>query len=220
MTSPSSGEGTFRSIAWNRLRYTLYAPVYDQLVGRLGPFRRGRRRAFEMAALQPGEQLLLVAAGTGLDLPHVPAGVEVIATDITPAMLARLERRAAALGRPVSTAVMDAAQLGLPDESVDCVALHLALAVVPDPEATIREAVRVLRPGGRISVFDKFLPPGRRASPVRRVVSAVADVVASDLNRRLEPLIDSAGLVLTAREPVGFGGNFVAARAERGKRAG
>jgi ubiquinone/menaquinone biosynthesis C-methylase UbiE len=141
--------------------------------------------------------------------------VEVIATDVTPAMLDRLARRAAALERPVRTAVMDAARLGLPDASVDCVALHLALAVVPDPEATIREAVRVLRPGGRVSIFDKFLPPGRTASPVRRVVSAVADVVASDLNRSLEPLLDGAGLVLTAREPVGFGGNFVAARAER-----
>ena len=209
-----AGRG-FRTVAWNRLRYTLYAPLYDQFVGRLGPFRRGRRRAFEMAALRPGERLLIVAAGTGLDLPLVPAGVEVVATDVTPAMLRRLEDRARALGRPVSTAVMDAAALGLPDRSVDCVALHLALAVVPDPEAAIREAARVLRPGGRVSVFDKFLPPGTRPSPLRRVVSAVADVVASDLNRSLEPLLASAGLALVSYEPVGLGGNFVAARAER-----
>lgn len=207
--------GASRGIAWNRLRYTFYAPLYDQLVGRLGPFTRGRRRAFELARLQPGERLLLVAAGTGLDLPLVPAGVSVLATDITPAMLARLESRARALRRPVHTAVMDAARLAIPDGSMDCVALHLALAVVPDPEATIREAVRVLRPGGRISVFDKFLPEGRRASPLRRVVSAVANVVASDLNRRLEPLLAHAGLTLVAHESVGLGGNFVAARAEK-----
>ena len=201
--------------AWNRLRYTLYSPVYDQLVGRLGPFTRGRRRAFELAALQPGERLLLVAAGTGLDLPLLPPGVDVTAVDITPAMLHRLQARAGRLGRPAHAVVMDAARLAFPDASFDCVALHLALAVVPDPAATAREAARVLRPGGRVSLFDKFLPRGRRASPLRRLVSAAADLIASDLNRRLEPLLEQAGLRLTTLEPVGFAGNFVAARAEK-----
>jgi ubiquinone/menaquinone biosynthesis C-methylase UbiE len=144
----------------------------------------------------------------------VPQGVEIVATDITPAMLARLRSRAARLGRPVRAEVMDAARLDLPDASFDCVALHLALAVVPDPVATIREAARVLRPGGRVSIFDKFLDDGRRASPLRRVVSAVADVVASDFNRQLGPLLAAGGLRLVAREAVGLGGNVVVARAE------
>ena len=56
-------------IRWNRARYNLYAPVYDWLVGRLGFIERGRRRALELAAIRAGERVLIVAAGTGLDLP-------------------------------------------------------------------------------------------------------------------------------------------------------
>jgi ubiquinone/menaquinone biosynthesis C-methylase UbiE len=201
--------------AWNRLRYTLYAPLYDLFLSRFPVFARGRRRAIALADLRPGERVLLVAAGTGLDLPLLPAGVEVTAVDITPAMLDRLRARARRLGRPVRAELMDAARLALPDASFDCVALHLALAVVPDPVATAREAARVLRPGGRVSLFDKFLPRGRRPSAVRRLLGAVADVVASDLNREVEPLLEGAGLRLTALEPVGFAGNFVAGRAEK-----
>lgn len=200
---------------WNRLRYTLYAPIYDGVLARLSVFTRGRRRAIALADLRAGEKLLLVAAGTGLDLPLLPAGVEVTAVDITPAMLDRLRARARRLGRPVRAEVMDAARLDLPDASFDCVALHLTLAVVPDPAATAREAARVLRPGGRVSIFDKFLPRGHRPSLARRLFSAVADVVASDFNREVEPLLEGAGLRLTALEPLGFAGTFVAGRADK-----
>ncbi len=211
-----AGPGT----AWNRLRYTAYAPVYDLAVARLPLFRRGRRRSLALAALRPGERVLLVAAGTGLDLAYLPDGVEVLATDLTPAMVARLAARAAALRREgralrVGAAVMDAARLAVPDASVDCVAFHLALAVVPDPGAALREAARVLRPGGRVAVFDKFLPDGARPSWARRAAAAVARVVATDLNRQLGPLLAAAGFRETRREAVGLGGTFVVASAVR-----
>lgn len=199
---------------WNRLRYTLYAPIYDFALARVPVFARGRRRAIELAALRPGERVLIVACGTGLDLPLLPPDVDVTAVDLTPAMIDRFRDRADRLGRPAHALVMDAARLQLPDASFDCVLLHLALAVVPDPVRVAREAARVLRPRGRVSVFDKFLPPGRRPSAARRVVSAVSDVVASDLNRELAPILAAARLRLVAYEPVGIGGNFVAARAE------
>lgn len=206
--------------SWNRLRYTLYAPVYDLAVAHLPLFRRGRRRSIELAALRPGERVLLVAAGTGLDLELLPDGVDVIATDITPAMVARLDARAEGLRRDgrdlrVRAEVMDAGRLTLPHASVDCVVLHLALAVVPDPVAAIREAARVLRPGGRVAVFDKFLPDGERPSPARRAAAAVARVIATDLNRQLGPLMAAAGLREVAREPVGLGRTFVVARADK-----
>lgn len=200
---------------WNRLRYTAYAPVYDLVVGRLGLLRRGRKRAFALAALEPGERLLLVAAGTGLDLPFVPAGVAITAVDITAAMLRRLERRAIALGRPVRTAVMDAARLGYPDGSFDAVAMHLALAVVPDPAAAIRETARVLRQGGRVTILDKFLADDATPSIARRGANFVAGLAATEINRRLGPLLDEGGLEERVREAVGWGGLFVVSRADK-----
>lgn len=210
----------FDTPGWNRIRYSLYAPIYDRVVGRASVFTHGRRRAHEMAALRPGETVLLVAAGTGLDLPLLPRGVRVIAGDITPGMVRRLRARAAALGLDARVETMDAARLPIPDASVDCVLLHLALAVVPDPVCAIREAARVLRPEGRVSVFDKFLPDDQRPSVLRRAVDAVANVVATTVNRQLGPLAASAGLRVVRREPVGMGGLFVAARLERAPRRG
>lgn len=202
-------------LRWNRIRYGAYAPVYDTLVGRLGFVERGRRRALEMAQLRAGERVLIVAAGTGLDLPLLPAGVDVTAIDISPAMLARCAARAATGATSVRAAVMDAARLGFAPSSFDCVLLHLAIAVVPDPAGTMREVGRVLRPGGRVSVFDKFLSDDAAASIARRVAGAAARIVATDLNRQLGPLLAEGGLTLRAREPAGLGGLFVAARADK-----
>ena len=209
----------FDTPGWNRFRYSLYAPIYDSWVGRAAIFTRGRRRAHALAAIRPGETVLLVAAGTGLDLPLLPPGVHVIAGDIAPAMVRRLRARADQLGLDARVAEMDAARLPLPDASVDCVLLHLALAVVPDPVATIREAARVLRPDGRISVFDKFLPDDRRPSLVRRLVDVVVGVIATTVNRQLGPLAQAAGLRIVHREPTGLGVLFVAARLEKARPA-
>ncbi len=205
----------FDAIAWNRLRYSLYAPFYDLVVARAPMLLGGRRRAIGFVALKPGERVLIVAAGTGIDLEFLPEGVEIVAIDITPAMLERLRARARRLGRTVRAEVMDAAHLAFPDASFDCVLLHLALAVVPDPVAAMLEAARVLRPGGRISIFDKFLADGAEPSVARRAANVVTGLIATEINRQLGPLAAAAGLELREREPAGFGGLFVAARAEK-----
>ena len=62
---------------------------------------------------------------------------------------------------------------------------------------------------------DRFLPDGGRPSLLRRAAGVVADVVATDVNRQLGPLLAEAGLVLERREPVMLRGLFVAALARR-----
>jgi len=202
--------------AWNRLRYGAMAPLYDALVAPLqaAGFRAARTRAFELLAAKPGSRLLIVGAGTGLDLPHVPEGVEVVATDLSPAMVARIRKRADALGRSVEARVMDGEALELPDASVDHVALHLVLAVLPDPDACAREVARVLRPGGTASIFDKFVPEGQEPSLLRRILNLPANLLATDLTRRLRPILEAGGLELRHREAA-LGGLFTVALAER-----
>jgi ubiquinone/menaquinone biosynthesis C-methylase UbiE len=193
-----------RSNAWNRIRYTVIAPLYD----RVARFDPARERSVGMLALRAGERVLIPGCGTGADLPFVPPGVEVVAADITPAMVRRTRDRAERLGRAVDARVMDAAALELPDAGFDAVILHLILAVIPDPVECIREAERVLRPSGRVAVFDKWVPDGARPSPVRRLANLFARVVATELTRSLGPLVAETGLAMEHREPAGPFGLF------------
>jgi ubiquinone/menaquinone biosynthesis C-methylase UbiE len=192
---------------WNRLRYTVWAPAYDAVVGAAG-FNTARRLSIDRLRLASGDRVLIVGAGTGLDLEFLPPNVHVTAIDVTPAMLRHLERRAAGTGRSVATRIMDARQLAFPDASFDAVVMHLILAVMPQPERGLREAVRVLKPEGRIAVFDKFLRDDERPSLKRRLLNAIAKPLFSDLNRRLGPLISGTRLVTEHDEPVAFGGTY------------
>ena len=192
---------------WNRLRYTVWAPVYDAMA-RVAGFDSARRLSIDRLRLAPGDRLLIVGAGTGLDLDFLPSNVDVTAIDVTPAMLTHLERRAAGSGHSVTARVMDARQLAFPDSSFDAVVMHLILAVMPEPERGLSEAVRVLKPGGRIAVFDKFLGDQERPSLRRRLLNALAKPLFSDLNRRLGPLIAGTRLVIEHDEPIAFGGTY------------
>jgi phosphatidylethanolamine/phosphatidyl-N-methylethanolamine N-methyltransferase len=122
---------------WNRLRYAVWAPAYDAIVRAAG-FEAARRLSIDRLRLAPGDRVLMVGAGTGLDLDFVPSNVHVTAIDVTPAMLRQLERRAAGAGRAV-TRTMDARQLAFPDSSFDAVVRHLIPAVMPQPERGLNE---------------------------------------------------------------------------------
>jgi phosphatidylethanolamine/phosphatidyl-N-methylethanolamine N-methyltransferase len=174
---------------WQRFRYTIWAPHYD----RVTKLHRERRRSIELLAPQPGERLLIVGCGTGADLPFIPEGVAVLATDLTPAML----RQARVHARPgIEFAVMDGHALDLPDASYDCAILHMVLEVIPDPARCLRETARVLRPGGRIAVFDKFLPDGFHPGPLRRAGLALLDLVFTSTNRRMGEILKASGAPL------------------------
>jgi ubiquinone/menaquinone biosynthesis C-methylase UbiE len=192
---------------WNRLRYTVWAPAYDALARAAG-FDAARRLSIDRLRLASGDRVLIVGAGTGLDLDFLPANVNVTAIDVTPAMLKHLKRRAAGTGQAVTVRIMDARQLAFPVSSFDAVVMHLILAVMPEPERGLREAVRVMKPGGRIAVFDKFLRDEERPSLKRRLLNAIAKPLFSDLNRRLGPLIHGTSLVIEHDEPVAFGGTY------------
>lgn len=193
---------------WNRIRYTAWSLVYDRVASPAPGFRAARQRSIQRLQLRPGDRVLIVGAGTGLDLEHLPRDVEITAVDVTPAMLNHLERRAAALGRAVSVRVMDARQLQFPDASFDAIVMHLVLAVMPQPDQGLAEAIRVLTPGGRIAVFDKFLRDDERPSLRRRVLNLFARPLFSDMNRRLDALVAPTPLVREHDEPAALHGVY------------
>jgi ubiquinone/menaquinone biosynthesis C-methylase UbiE len=187
---------------WNRIRYSVWEPMYDLLAA---PFRKDRARSIERLGIRPTDRVLLAGAGTGLDLALIPAAGQVLATDITPAMVRRLQQRLVRTGLPGEARAMDAQDMHLPDAACHKVMLNLVLAVVPDPLKVIREAERVLRPGGRLVVLDKFVPPGARITIGRRLLNAVTAPLFSTIDRRFEDILAATHLRVVSDERASIG---------------
>jgi len=191
---------------WNRLAYRLWAPIYDAVLERI--FRQGRKRAMELVELQSGEEVCLVGVGTGADLIYLPKGVRVVGVDLSEAMLAQATKKLPIAGCEIELKVGDAQTLPLEGEAFDAVILNLILSVVPDPARCMSEAIRVLRPGGRIVVFDKFLPDDRRPSLGRRLSNAFSTLLGTDINRRLGDIIAGLPCEIVHDEPSILGGMY------------
>ncbi len=191
--------------SWNKFRYTLYAPGYDSIAR---VFEKSRKRSIESLEVNRGDSVLIVGAGTGLDLEFLPGNCDITATDITPSMVDRIKKRSLELDLPVNALVMDGQKLDFQDESFDKVILHLILAVLPDPFACINEAVRVMKRGGTMVIFDKFVPKGRKLSLRRRIVNIFANLLASDITRDLESILQNSGLTVISDEGADWKGNF------------
>jgi len=123
-------------------------------------------RAWRVELLAPlSGTVLEVGAGTGLNLAHYPAAVErLVVSEPDRHMRAKLAETIAA--RDGAAAVVEiseagAEQLALEDASVDAVVCTLVLCTVPDPQASLAEVRRVLRPGGTF-VFLEHVCHGRR----------------------------------------------------------
>ncbi len=168
-----------------RYSYTLWAPIYDRVLERVSePLRRENLE--HLRELNAAE-VLLPGIGSGLDIPHLPSGPHYTGLDLTPAMLRLAEKRMK--GRDdIELHLGDAMALPFADESFDAVVMHLILAVVPEPERALMEAQRVLRPGGRILILDKFLRPGQRA-PLRRLLNLFSRHLATRTDVVFEPLL-------------------------------
>ena len=190
---------------WNKIRYSLYAPGYDLVANIL---RASRRSSIESLDIHPGAKILIVGAGTGLDLEFLPVEAEIFATDLTPVMIANLKARAETLNKRVHAQVMDGQALEYEDHFFDSVILHLILAVIPDPVACLREAERVLKPGGQIVVYDKFVPKNRPVSILRKMANLITNTLFSNITRNFESIAASTHLDVVSDVAADFNGNF------------
>src|SRR3954451_22584349 len=137
--------------------YGRWAPVYYLVFGAL--FDAGRRAsiaAVERACGPDGGRILEVGVGTGLSLPDYAPKHRIVGLDISEPMLRKAKERVAAqtLTNVELLAVMDAERLALADASVDVVIAQYVITAVPNPEGTLDEFVRVLKPGGEIVLVN------------------------------------------------------------------
>ena len=165
--------------------YALWAPVYDLVFGAVfAPGRRAAIAAAEQACPPGGGHILEVGVGTGISLPAYQSVNRIVGVDLCEPMLRRARERVGegGLDHIEALAVMDAGRLALPDEAFDVVVAQFVITAVPNPEATLDEFVRVIRPGGEIVLVNHL---GAEAGP-RRIFEACFAPLARRLGWRPE----------------------------------
>jgi phosphatidylethanolamine/phosphatidyl-N-methylethanolamine N-methyltransferase len=141
--------------------YARWAPIYDLVFGSV--FERGRKAAIA-AADRIGGRILEVGVGTGLSLPEYAWSDRIVGIDLSAPMLhkAMARLREHRLPNVDGLAVMDARRLGFQDAVFDVVVGQYVITTVPEPEATLDEFARVLKPGGEIVLVNHL---GAEAGP-------------------------------------------------------
>jgi phosphatidylethanolamine/phosphatidyl-N-methylethanolamine N-methyltransferase len=150
--------------------YEKLAKVYDLTFG--PTLHPGRLQAIQRMSIQPGERVLEVGVGTGINLSLYPKQAMVTGIDFSVSMLEKARDRVARKGlRNMRLLQMDAADLKFSDDSFDIVYAPYLISVVPDPVRVAREMRRVCRPGGRIIFLNHFLSPNPLLSRAERMIS-------------------------------------------------
>ena len=150
--------------------YHKLAAVYDWMFGPV--LQVGRLAAIKRLPLRPGDKVLEVGVGTGINATLYPDHVSVTGIDFAAEMLGRAESRLAAQGRHnVQLVRMDAAALEFPDDSFDVVYAPYVISVVSDPVKVAREMRRVCRRGGHFAFLNHFLSKNRMVARAERLIS-------------------------------------------------
>lgn len=186
--------------------YTLLAPFYDFFVSR--PLDRARRKSIDRITNTTNKKILINGIGSGLDLPYLPRDAEYTGSDITPAMLKIAKHRAAKLSFNIDFICADSQNLPFDNEQFDIIVMHLILAVVPNSNLALQEASRVLKPGGSLFIFDKFLKPDEFA-PFRKTFNLFIRHIATRTDVVFEQTLESSpSLKVISNEPALANGWF------------
>jgi phosphatidylethanolamine/phosphatidyl-N-methylethanolamine N-methyltransferase len=141
--------------------YGKLAKVYDLIFG--PTLHPGRVTALERMGIRPGDRILEVGVGTGINTSMYPRNCHVTGVDLSSSMLEKARERVAREGlRNVRLLEMDAQNLTFGDDSFDIVYAPYLVSVVPDPVRVAQEMRRVTKPGGKIIILNHF----RSANPI------------------------------------------------------
>ena len=183
MSSPASSDvdgvaSAERASARKREALELFRGLprrYDMLSAALSFWQdpRWRRALVSALAPQPGQRILDVATGTGMVAAELLARADctVVGLDQSAEMLGAARARFA--GARVELIEGQAESLPFADESVDALTFTYLLRYVEDPQATLQELARVVRPGGRVASLEFGVPPWAPARAAWRLYTTV-----------------------------------------------
>lgn len=203
-----SEAGSAPSAETERIRalYEKEAPKFDRSMGRWDRTLFAGNR--EWVCAQASGEVLEIAIGTARNLPFYPADVQLTGVELSPAMIEVARKKAEELGREIDLRLGDAEALEFANASFDTVICTYSLCTIPDDQAAVREAKRVLRPGG------KFVLAEHVRSPMGIVMGVEADRAVGGALRRRPPDPRAAGAP-GGRGLRGRGGQALAARDRR-----
>ena len=205
-----TGDAATRALSVTVVENDFVEAVYDKLSIvydlTFGPtLHPGRLQAIQRMNIQPGERVLEVGVGTGINLSLYPREATVTGIDFTAAMLEKARERAARKGAaPVRLLQMDAADLKFADDSFDIVYAPYLISVVPDPVQVVKEMRRVCRPGGKIIVLNHFRSANPILSRIERAMSPFTVHVGFKSDLDLPGFLAQADLQPISIEKVNF----------------
>jgi ubiquinone/menaquinone biosynthesis C-methylase UbiE len=147
------------------------APTYDRAMDVNEKVLFGGGRAWVCS--QAHGNVLEIACGTGRNFPYYPQDTYVTGIELSAAMLDLARARAAALGIDADLRQGDAQALPFADDSFDAVVCTISLCTIPDDRQAVREAWRVLRPGGLLLLLEHVRSPFLPVRLVQRVLDPV-----------------------------------------------
>lgn len=179
--------------------HRMFAALYDRMTAPVEREVWGPRRERLLAGLTG--DVLDVGAGTGANLPYLPAAKQVTAVEPDAAMRRKLTAKAAQAPVPVTVSDAGAEALPCADASVDAVVFALVLCTVPDPDQALSEARRVLKPGGKLLVLEHVRGTGKLARWQDRLVPLWRRVNAGcHPNRDTRAAVERAGFEFRSNE--------------------
>jgi len=183
--------------------YEKLATVYDLTFG--PALHPGRLVALEGMGIQPGDRILEVGVGTGINVPLYPRNCHVTGIDFSASMLEKARERVERKGLTnVRLLEMDAANLSFPDNSFDIVYAPYVISVVCDPLRVVREMKRVCRPGGKLIVLNHFKSPNRVLAAIERAISPLTVHIGFKSDLDLPGFLAQANLKPISVQKVSF----------------
>lgn len=205
-----SSDAATRALSVTAVENEFVAGVYEKLANvydlTFGPaLHPGRLVALERMAIKPGDRILEVGVGTGINLPLYPRNCRVTGIDLSTSMLLKARERVLQKGLPnVRLHEMDAANLTFPDDVFDIVYAPYVISVVPDPVRAVREMRRVCRPGGKIVILNHFRSSSPLMAKVERAISPFTVHIGFKSDLDLPGLLAQAELKPLSIQKVSF----------------